>query len=212
MSIYGTTFSVGEGLPEDAPGRVSGYTDNDARRIAPAADGSAEVGLAHIPGYCWPGADEHADTVPDAPWVRLSVVAGPEYADVNLDVTAARSLRDALTDWIDGEHLPDLEEPRIHPNGVVIPDDAPLPDLESLVARVRDLEEAFDTVGQELLAREDRVRELEAALRDMAEHGIRFDLNPTVDGRDPHGAYTRYIGRIDASVRETARRALEATA
>ena len=45
-------------------------------------------------------------------------------------------------------------------------------------------------------------------VRDLAEHGIRFDLNPTVDASRSAYAYVEYIGRIDRSIRERAVAAL----
>ncbi|MBU6430588.1 MAG: hypothetical protein KGR26_16335 [Cyanobacteria bacterium REEB65] len=53
---------------------------------------------------------------------------------------------------------------------------------------------------------------LESFVRDLAGHGLRFDLNPTLD----HGTiestamgYLQYLRRIDASVRERAATKLE---
>lgn len=48
---------------------------------------------------------------------------------------------------------------------------------------------------------------LKAFVRDLATHGIRFDLNPTLDSRDPL-ATDRYVGRIDADIRKRAIQAL----
>jgi hypothetical protein len=45
-------------------------------------------------------------------------------------------------------------------------------------------------------------------VRDLSEHGIRFDLNPTVDSRTLAASYVAYIGRIDQSIRERASAAL----
>jgi hypothetical protein len=117
VSIYGTIMSI-DTDGDDDPGRVSAYTDNRPQLI-PTGVGSnrTHVGLAHIPGWCWPTQDggEDADAFPDAPWLRLSVSAAMPgemgdwpYVAVNLDLTAAKTLRDVLTGWIDGEHLPDL--------------------------------------------------------------------------------------------------------
>lgn len=63
-------------------------------------------------------------------------------------------------------------------------------EIEQLVARVRELE---------------AVREFVA---DLASHGVRFDLNPTIDYSRLAASYTAYIARIDTSIRERAARAL----
>lgn len=48
-------------------------------------------------------------------------------------------------------------------------------------------------------------------IKDLAEHGTRFDLNPTVcageDGSTDF-SYLKYIGRMDASVRDGAKAVL----
>jgi len=45
-------------------------------------------------------------------------------------------------------------------------------------------------------------------VKDLAQHGTRFDLNPTVDGRRGAGAYIAYIQRIDEEIRRRAQKAL----
>lgn len=52
-----------------------------------------------------------------------------------------------------------------------------------------------------LLAEIDRLR---AFVDDQAQHGLRFDLNPTVDSRKGAAAYLEYLARIDRSAREQA--------
>ncbi len=52
----------------------------------------------------------------------------------------------------------------------------------------------------------------EAVLRDFASHGVRADLTPTLNGASTEVLYAgiyAYLERIDGSVRERARRALE---
>lgn len=55
--------------------------------------------------------------------------------------------------------------------------------------------------------------EARAVLRDIADRGLRADLTPTVtSAMDPGGTYrelTAYLRRLDARIRERARRALE---
>ena len=49
-------------------------------------------------------------------------------------------------------------------------------------------------------------------LRDFADYGLRFDLNPTVHlspVESVHGDYLHYIRRMDASVRERARAVID---
>ena len=59
----------------------------------------------------------------------------------------------------------------------------------------------------DLHAERDRLR---AVLRDIADHGLRADLTPTVDGSsDVYRQMTAYLRRLDASVRERARRVLD---
>lgn len=50
---------------------------------------------------------------------------------------------------------------------------------------------------------------LEEALEDLKNHGIRFDLNPTIDLNKPEMSYLDYIKRIDASIRQRAEEALK---
>ncbi|MAM53556.1 MAG: hypothetical protein CMH35_01680 [Microbacterium sp.] len=64
---------------------------------------------------------------------------------------------------------------------------------------------------RELLAAHERARE---ALVDMAQNGLRFDLNPTLMmGPDDsvYAQWARYAQRMDASVRDHAARALVPT-
>jgi hypothetical protein len=45
---------------------------------------------------------------------------------------------------------------------------------------------------------------------DQARHGVRFDMNPTIDHRvDPHAWWSEYVRRIDSSIRLRALHALE---
>jgi hypothetical protein len=55
---------------------------------------------------------------------------------------------------------------------------------------------------------EDRVKHLEAALTDLRDHGLRFDLIPTHRPGDEE-FWHDYIRRMDNSARERARHALE---
>lgn len=52
---------------------------------------------------------------------------------------------------------------------------------------------------------------LRLALQDFADEGVRHDLNPTRSSRDVELFYLAYLRSIDSSVRERARKALEAT-
>lgn len=52
---------------------------------------------------------------------------------------------------------------------------------------------------------------LRSFVEDLAGHGVRFDLNPTVDSRRGSFAYLDYLARIDQSVRERAAEALRPT-
>jgi hypothetical protein len=57
-----------------------------------------------------------------------------------------------------------------------------------------------------------RISKLEAALKDFAEHGLRCDLNPTMEFKNMtmlYGRMTGYLKRADENVRERARRALK---
>lgn len=66
---------------------------------------------------------------------------------------------------------------------------------------------AREDVG-DLLA---EVKTLRAALTDIAEHGLRADLNPTVQFGDDDHVYTQltdYLRRCDAHIRERAQSAL----
>lgn len=56
-----------------------------------------------------------------------------------------------------------------------------------------------------------RIVELEAVLQDIADHGLRFDLNPThkIDTRDSSEMFWHaYAKRMDDSIRERAKDAL----
>lgn len=66
-----------------------------------------------------------------------------------------------------------------------------------------------------VLALLDRLQRAEAALSDLAQHGLRTDLNPSMMGQmaDPTHAYmwwTEYLSRADQAVRDRARQALQA--
>jgi hypothetical protein len=59
---------------------------------------------------------------------------------------------------------------------------------------------------QAVIAERERLR---ALVEDLADRGLRADLNPTIDGNtDVYAQMTRYLRRLDATVRERARRAL----
>lgn len=45
---------------------------------------------------------------------------------------------------------------------------------------------------------------------DLAEHGTRFDLNPTIDRSKVEAAYLSYLARIDKSIRDRAAAAIRA--
>ena len=61
----------------------------------------------------------------------------------------------------------------------------------------------------ELKAMIDERERLRALVEDLADRGLRADLTPTIDGSaDVYAEMTRYLQRIDATVRERARRAL----
>jgi len=55
------------------------------------------------------------------------------------------------------------------------------------------------------------IERLRSFVNDVAEHGVRFDLNPTIDSRGADAAYLAYIQRIDKSMRERASDALSVT-
>ena len=73
-----------------------------------------------------------------------------------------------------------------------------------------------DVVAAAVNALPDLLDELERAreaLSDMAEHGLRFDLNPTIAMGPDDSVYAQmsaYMRRMDQSVRERARAALDA--
>lgn len=73
----------------------------------------------------------------------------------------------------------------------------------------RDAENAAGLV----LALVAEVRRLRATLQDIADHGLRADLNPTVssamDGGGTYRELTAYLRRLDSTLRERARRALD---
>jgi hypothetical protein len=53
------------------------------------------------------------------------------------------------------------------------------------------------------------VRRLRTLVEDLADRGLRADLNPTIDGSsDVYAQMTHYLRRLDATVRERARAAL----
>lgn len=60
------------------------------------------------------------------------------------------------------------------------------------------------------------VRRLRAVLEDLADHGLRADLTPTMPNANDTGAlysnFARYLRRLDETLRDRARRALEAEA
>jgi hypothetical protein len=51
-------------------------------------------------------------------------------------------------------------------------------------------------------------KRLRAFIMDLAEHGTRFDLNPTVDSCLGTAAYVDYITRIDSDIRSSAKSVL----
>lgn len=64
-------------------------------------------------------------------------------------------------------------------------------------------DEAFVAIAQKQKRDRDRIAELERFVRDLAEHGTRFDLTPTTTGRPEH--LLAYLNDTDASVRRRAR-------
>ena len=117
MSIYGTTFSVGEidPMPEDPPGVVlwRGVGGRNDWPIDADHYERLSVSGAAIPAWCVPGHQHHED--PDTkcdcdgyatpgPWYRLGIyaetAAGPEPVEALLDEDAVRAIRDDLTAWL----------------------------------------------------------------------------------------------------------------
>lgn len=65
---------------------------------------------------------------------------------------------------------------------------------------------------QTVLSLLDRIKELEAAIVELQDHGTRFDLNPSILANDWNGVesfYVEYIKRMDEYVRRYARALLE---
>ena len=94
----------------------------------------------------------------------------------------------------------------------LLPDDYTHPNEEdlantnhSLVRRIKELEAARD----KLAAERDEYRALIVDLRD---HGVRHDLNPTMDCSNLNSLYTGYTGYIkgiDSTIRTRARRLID---
>lgn len=118
MSIYGTTFDVGDpDDPDDDPGVVLIRDGGTNHWPSPERNRRGSLDGAAIPSWCVPG---HPNAL-GAPgyeepggWYRLgacSVKTVPEFPDEPpkfwrdqeylLDEDAARALRDDLTRWID---------------------------------------------------------------------------------------------------------------
>ncbi|WP_280476301.1 hypothetical protein [Nocardia farcinica] len=81
---------------------------------------------------------------------------------------------------------------------------------------VDDLLESLDTLirlmAAELEAQHARFAELETFVRDLAAHGLRCDLTPTMDFASAERLYTRltsYLRNVDTSLRERAQEAIE---
>lgn len=118
MSIWATCLVISDD-PDDAPGLVRRH---DGSHLYPSADGPrAEVDLAEIPAWCVPGHELEHDSDAVGPWLRLGVDLGSEptegtflWAPASLDEVAVRTLRDALSRWLD--------TPKVRPEE--IPDDA----------------------------------------------------------------------------------------
>ncbi|MGI5223001.1 hypothetical protein [Nocardia sp. CA-290969] len=69
--------------------------------------------------------------------------------------------------------------------------------------------ERIATMGADLRAAQARVWELEAFVADVASHGLRCDLNPTMDCSTPEKhaeGMLRYLRSVDATMRKEARR------
>lgn len=67
--------------------------------------------------------------------------------------------------------------------------------------QMRRLENEADAV----VALATELANLRGFVDDLAENGVRFDLNPTIDLNNMGRSYTAYLERIDTSVRERAR-------
>lgn len=119
MSIYGTTFSVGEAepvWPEDEPAGVVLWRGRGGRNDWPIdAEHYHRLSIsgAAMPSWCVPGHDDHERYVgccdgyaTPGPWYRLGIYDeppfdGPESIEALLDEDAARALRDDLDAWLD---------------------------------------------------------------------------------------------------------------
>ena len=129
MSIYGSTFSVGEVSPvwddDNSPGVVL-WRGIGGRNDWPI-DGEhyhrLSISGATIPAWCVPGHQGHEDPrnpccdgyATPGPWYRLGIYDeppfdGPQSVEALLDEDAVRSLRDALTDWLDKPKARPTEE------------------------------------------------------------------------------------------------------
>jgi hypothetical protein len=83
---------------------------------------------------------------------------------------------------------------------------------EQYEAMIAELEEERDQEKARAGTFENEIFRLQAALKDFAEHGLRCDLNPTIQFKDMTQVYGRmssYLKRADENVRERARRALK---
>jgi len=80
--------------------------------------------------------------------------------------------------------------------------------LAVLLGDIPDGAESVEADPLDLIA---RIGALRSFVEDLAGHGVRFDLNPTVDSRRGAFAYLDYLARIDQSIRERATEALRPT-
>jgi hypothetical protein len=83
---------------------------------------------------------------------------------------------------------------------------------EQYEAMITELEEERDQEKARAGTFENEILRLRAALKDFAEHGLRCDLNPTMEFKNMtmlYGRMTGYLKRADENVRERARRALK---
>lgn len=124
MSIWSSTFSIGEGYIYDEPtdpGRVVTYVDGWSNKYPEETDAACEIDLAQIPAWCVPGHFDYeesrgatGDYAHIGPWLRLGV-SRPHDDNapmVVLDERAVESLRDRLTQWLDHE--------KVYPTGGVL--------------------------------------------------------------------------------------------
>lgn len=94
MSFWASYPEIGD--DGEGPGTVLRWWE----RYPATDDSPASVSLAAIPSYCVPGNADDESTDAVGPWLRLDTF-DREWHPVVLDETAARTLRDQLTQWLD---------------------------------------------------------------------------------------------------------------